>query len=111
MQNNKTGVPLGRITISASNALNAFRFVNCSGSECSDSERILGVTDRSYAAGELANIIISGIVVVEANAAIANLGSNIGPAAGGKAATSSSNTGIINLDASTASGDFIRVRL
>lgn len=111
MNNDKTSIPLGKMTIVATEALPAHRFVNYNGGLCGPADAILGVTDRSWAQGELAAICFAGVVPVELNDGIFNVGTQIASAANGLADTAAeTNTGIYNLDAGQA-GQYIRVKL
>ena len=110
--NNKTSIQLGKLTITAGEDLPANRFINFNGKLCQAGQKVLGVTTRSYKAGSLACIVTHGIVPVETNVAINIIGSEIQPAADGKAGNSiTAFQNIFNLDNASGSGKFIRVKL
>ena len=110
--NNKTSIQLGKLTIVAGEDLPANRFINFSGCLCSSTDKVLGVTTRSYKAGSLACIITHGIVPVETSGAIIAGGEEIRASTEGKATISPlAFQNIINLDNAAGAGKFIRVKL
>jgi hypothetical protein len=110
--NNKTSIQLGKLTIVAGEDLPANRFINFSGNLCTSSDKVLGVTTRSYKAGSLACIITHGIVPVESGGAITTIGIDIRPSSDGRASSSPmAFQNIFNLDSASGVGKFIRVKL
>jgi hypothetical protein len=110
--NNKTSIPLGRMTIKAGQNLPANRFVNAEGNLCASADNVVGVTTKSCKAGELASICFSGIVSVEVGGVINTIGSVVGSDSSGRAIISSTAPQrMLALDKASASGQFIRVRL
>jgi len=110
--NDKTNITLGTMTIKAAADLPANRFVNALGNLCSAGGHAIGVTTKSYKAGQNASICFSGIVAVEAGGVINNAGNEVVSDAQGRAVTTSSAIQkFITLDRSTMAGTFIRVRL
>jgi len=110
--NNKTSIQLGKLTIVAGEDLPANRFINFNGKLCNSTDKVLGITTRSYKAGSLACIITHGIVPVETNGAIISVGGEVRSSAGGKAENSPiAFQNILTLDTATGSGKFIRVKI
>jgi uncharacterized protein DUF2190 len=106
--------PLG--TIVAAEALYNNRFVDCLGTTVVDL-KCAGVTLFDVADGESATIQMSGIAVVESGGAV-TAGNHVSADSSGRAVALTidnvndipKNNGVA-LDAATAAGEFIRVRL
>ena len=110
--NNKTSIQLGKLTITAGEDLPANRFIKFNGYLCNPGDKVLGVTTRSYKAGELACVITHGIVSVETNGTINVIGSEVRPSASGKVEIATGSfQNIHTLDISTGAGKFVRVKL
>lgn len=112
----KTYKPLLTESIPVSSATPKYRFIGFDGALCVAGAKALGVSEVDVDAGEVMPVVVEGIVFVEASAAI-TVGAAVAAAgtstAAGKAATVAS-TAICNgyaMDAATAAGDIIRVKL
>lgn len=105
-------IPVLALTIKASGAIVANRFVTPAGDQAGADENTLGVARSNAADGEQVAVDVLGTAVVEAGAAIA-AGATVKSNAAGKAitwATSGAKIGIA-LQAAGASGDLIEVLL
>lgn len=108
----KTQIVLGVLSITALTAdLVQQRFVGFDGAKCGAGAKALGVCDADTAVGRQAPVNFSGILLVEAAAPIA-ADVDVDSDADGKAVTHVA--GVVNghtLDAATAAGDIIRIKL
>lgn len=112
MFNDKTAIPVGMMSIKAIEDLPANRFVNYQGGLCNNDELILGVTTKSWKAGETAAICFAGIVVVEAEEIINSIGLPMASGDYGKIKKSLTNDqNIVNLNTAAAIGKTIRVKM
>jgi len=105
----KTQIVTGTASITAAAALTKLRFVGFDGNVCGAGAKALGVADADTASASQVPVNFSGILLVEAGAAI-NAGVDVDSDASGKAVTHVA--GVVNghtLDAATASGDIIRI--
>jgi hypothetical protein len=107
----KTAKPLGTLTILAAVALIQHRFVTSAGTVPAAGVYCPGAANDNYAAGEPAGVDFSGIVLVESGAAIA-ADAAVQTDASGRAITLAAGVNLGRaLDAATAAGEFIRVKL
>ncbi|ROL55651.1 DUF2190 family protein [Bacteroidetes/Chlorobi group bacterium Naka2016] len=108
----KTQQPLQKISVKAAmNLENLMRFVSYDGNYASAGGPALGVLDAATNAGEYAPIIIYGIVLVEAGAAI-TVGAGVQSDSQGRAVPQTSGVLLgYSLDAASAAGEKIRVKL
>lgn len=105
----KTEKILMAVTILAAASLARFRFVDFTGNVPSAGERVLGVANTDYAAGEQAGVATHGEILVEAGAAVA-VGAQVESDASGRAVTLSTGVAFGTArDAAAAAGDIIRV--
>ena len=112
----KTYKPVLTESIAVSAATVKNRFIGFNGALCAAGEKALGVSLIDVDANEVLPVMVEGIALVEASAAI-SVGAAVAAAgtstAAGKAVTVA-NTAICNgyaMDAATAAGDIIRVKL
>jgi len=97
------------VTVLAAAALVRYRFVDFTGATAADGERVLGVPQAEFDAGELAGVATHGEILVEAGAAVA-VGDEVQSDASGRAITKASGIGWgVARDAAAAAGDYIRV--
>ena len=109
--NNLTYNPLLSVTISATEALPANRFVGFDGTLNSAGEQMFGVTEIAWNSGDKASLIVQGIAILETAAAFF-AGDEVCTAADGKATPQAGTdpvAGIALEDCS--SGDYLRVLL
>lgn len=111
--------PSASITVTAN--VPARRFIGVTGALCGAAAQPIGVSINAVDSGQVAGVYIGGIVVVEAGGAI-TAGTHVQSDASGKAvamtalvndaanAVNKSAIGVA-LEASTADGQFIRIRL
>ena len=106
----KTQIVTGTASITAKTAdLVARRFVGFDGAKCGAGAKALGIAEVDTAVGRQAPVNFSGILLVEAAAAIA-ADADVDSDADGKAVTHVA--GVVNghtLDAASAAGDIIRI--
>lgn len=106
----KTQIVTGTGSITAKTAdLVARRFVGFDGAKCGAGAKALGICEADTAVGRQAPYNFSGILLIEAGAAI-NADTDVESDADGKALTK--NAGVVNghtLDAAAAAGDIIRI--
>lgn len=106
----KTQIVTGTGSITAKTAdLVVHRFVGFDGAKCAAGAKALGVVEADTAVGRQAPYNFSGILLVEAAAAIA-ADADVDSDADGKAVTHAA--GVVNghtLDAAAAAGDIIRI--
>ena len=112
----KTYKPVLTESIAVSAATVKNRFIGFDGALCAAGAKALGVSQVDVDAEEVLPVMVEGIALVEASAAI-SIGAAVAAAgtstAAGKAATVA-NSAICNgyaMDAATAAGDIIRVKL
>lgn len=99
--------PLLGLTIKASAAVAAGRFVTYAGAHAAAGAIAAGVTHTKAAANENVNVITLGVMRVEAGAAIAK-NAELQVGADGKAITRAAGKSVgFALDAAAADGDFI----
>ena len=96
-------------TTAASAALTQQRLVNYAGGVCGAGLRALGVANANYDSGEQAGVKVSGEILVEAGAAIAQ-GVEVESNASGQVITKSAGIVVgVARDAATAAGQIIRI--
>lgn len=104
-------ISLLTLSIAATAALTAERFVSATGAVATAAGNAIGVARSDAAIGELCPVDVIGTAVVTASAAIAK-GALVEVAAGGKAATKSAGIAVARaLEAAGADGDPIEVLL
>lgn len=97
------------VTVLAAAALVRYRFVDFTGAPAADGERVLGVPQAEFDAGELAGVATHGEILVEAGAAVA-VGDEVQSDAQGRAITKAAGVAWgVARDAAAAAGDYIRV--
>ncbi len=97
------------ITVPASTALPALRYVNFAGAVPAAGQRTLGIANADYDAGEQAGVNTHGELLVLAGAAIA-VGAEVESDAQGRAVPRSTGVAAgVARDAATAAGERIRV--
>jgi hypothetical protein len=107
----KTSVILASISILAAVALAPRRFVTTAGTVPASGVYCPGVANGSFDAGEYAGVDTHGVVLVEAGAAVA-VDAAVQCDASGRAITLAAGVSLGRaLDAATAAGDFIRIKL
>lgn len=107
----KTSAILATISVLAAVALTQRRFVTTAGGVPASGAFCPGVAAESFDAGEQAGVITHGVVVVEAGAAVA-ADAAVQTDASGRAITLAAGVNLGRaLDAATAAGDLIRVKL
>lgn len=107
----KTSVILATISVIAAAALTKKRFVTATGAVPAAGAWCPGVANADYDIGEAAGIDTHGIVLVEAGAAI-SAGAAVQTDNQGRAITLDAGVSLgRTLDAATAAGDLIRVKL
>jgi len=107
----KTDVILGTLTVLAAAAISAYRFVTAAGAVPAAGAWCPGVSATSAAAGEAVGVVFAGIKLVEAGAAV-SAGAAVQTDNAGRAITLDAGIGLGRaLDAATAAGQFIRVKL
>lgn len=107
----KTSLILGTISVMAAVALTAQRFVTAGGGVPAAGAWCPGVVNADFAAGEAAGVITHGVVLVEAGAAVA-AGAAVQTDNVGRAITLDAGVSLgRTLDAATAAGQFVRVKL
>ena len=107
----KTDVILGTITVLAAAAISAYRFVTTAGAVPAAGAWCPGVSATSAAAGEALGVVFSGIKLVESGGAV-TAGAVVETDNVGRAVALSTGIGLgRTLDAATAAGQFIRVKL
>lgn len=108
----KTQIVTATCSITALTAdLVARRFVGYDGAKCGAGAAALGVCEADTAVGSPAPVNLSGLLLVEAAGEIA-ADADVDSDADGKAVTH--NAGVVNghtLDAATAAGDIIRIKV
>ncbi len=99
------------LSILASAAIIAERFVNIAGAPATAAATAVGVADSDGAVGALVPTTVAGTAIVSASAAIAK-GAAIEVAAGGQAVTKATGVTVARaLEAAAAAGDRIEVLL
>lgn len=107
----KTSNILASISVLAAVALTNNRFATVAGTVPAAGVYCPGVVNGSFDAGEQASVITHGVVLVEAGAAVA-VDAAVQTDASGRAITLAGGIGLGRaLDAATAAGDLIRVKL
>lgn len=107
----KTSVILATISVLATAALTARRFATTAGAVPAAGVFCPGVANDNFDIGEQAGLVTHGIMVVEAGAAVA-VDAAIQCDASGRAITLAAGVNLGRaLDAATAAGDLIRVKL
>lgn len=107
----KTSHLIATMSILAAVALTRSRFVALDGTVPAAGVYCPGVANDNFDAGELAGVNFAGIDVVEAGAAVA-AGAEVQCDASGRAITLAAGVGLGRaLDAATAAGELIRVKL
>lgn len=97
------------LSILAAVALTRLRFVDVSGNVPTAGERVLGVANADYSAGEQAGVAVRGALLVQAGGAIAQ-GAEVESNASGQAVTKTTGVAAgVALDAAGAAGDVIRI--
>ncbi|MBU0847344.1 DUF2190 family protein [Patescibacteria group bacterium] len=88
-----------------------YRFVDVAGNYASAGEQAIGILETPVEDEDLATVVCEGTCLIEASAAIA-AGAQIGAATSGKAVTYSSGQRLgFALNAATADGDLIEMKL
>lgn len=96
-------------TVLAAAALSRFRLVDFTGNPAAAGERVLGVANTNYDAGEQAGVATHGEILVEAGAAVA-VGVQIESDSVGRAVTLTTGVAFGTArDVAAAAGDIIRV--
>lgn len=107
----KTSIILASLSLLATAALAANRFATSAGAVPAAGAYCPGVVNGSFDIGEQANVSTHGIVLVEAGAAVA-VDAAVQTDASGRAITLAGGISLGRaLDAATAAGDLIRVKL
>lgn len=107
----KTSIILGTMSVLAAAALTAHRFVTSGGAVPAAGVYCPGVTNDNFDAGEQAGLVTHGIKIVESGAAV-TLDAEVQTDASGRAIDKAAGIGLGRaLDAATAAGEFIRVKL
>lgn len=107
----KTSLILATLSVMATAALTAQRFVTAGGGVPAAGAWCPGVANAAFATGEAAGVITHGIVLVEAGAAVA-AGAAVQTDNTGRAITLDAGVALgRSLDAATAAGQLIRVKL
>ncbi|MGS5089066.1 capsid cement protein [Hydrogenophaga sp. A37] len=107
----KTSIVLCTMSVLAAAALTKQRFVTAAGAVPAAGAYCPGVANANYDAGEQAGLDTHGIIVVEAGAAV-TAGDAVQCDASGRAITLAAGASLARaLDAATAAGDLIRVKL
>jgi hypothetical protein len=107
----KTSHILGTLTVRAAVALTKHRFATTAGTVPAAGVYCPGVANENYDAGDDAGLDFSGVLVVESGAAIA-ADAAVQTDASGRAITLAAGVNLGRaLDAATAAGEFIRVKL
>lgn len=107
----KTSIILAAMSVLATAAITKDRFVTTAGAVPASGAFCPGVANANYDIGEQAGLSTHGIVVVEAGAAVA-ADAAIQCDASGRAITLAAGVNLGRaLDAATAAGDLIRVKL
>lgn len=108
----KQGIPLLTLALALTSAVAACRFVNAAGAQAGADENTFGVARSAGAIADKAPVDVIGVSVVEAGAAIA-AGATVKSDATGRAITwaVSGAKVAVALEAATAAGQFIEVRL
>lgn len=107
----KTSITLAVMTIVAAAALTARRFVTTGGAVPAAGAWCPGIANADYAAGEAAGVVTHGVELVEAGGAV-SVDAVVETDNSGRAVALSTGIGLGRaLDASTAAGQFIRVKL
>jgi hypothetical protein len=105
----KTQQPTLTTTIMATAALARFRFTGFTGATCAAGAKALGVAETEADSGEAASVNVSGILLVEAGAAIA-VEAEVQSDGSGRAITlAAGKSNGFALDAAAAAGDIIRI--
>jgi Uncharacterized conserved protein (DUF2190) len=97
--------------VKATTAITKSRYVRATGAQAGAGDKVLGVADLDAAVGQQATVKTHGILLVEAGAAVA-VEARVQSDASGRAITlaAGSDAGLA-LDAATAAGQFIRIKL
>lgn len=107
----KTSVIVAAISVLAAVALTSRRFATTAGGVPAAGAYCPGVVADAFDAGEQASVITHGVVLVEAGAAVA-ADAAVQTDASGRAITLAAGVNLGRaLDAATAAGDLIRVKL
>jgi hypothetical protein len=107
----KTSVVLATISVLAAVAITRSRFVTNAGTVPAAGVYCPGVSNANYSIGQQVGVDTHGIVLVEAGAAVV-VDAAVQTDASGRAITLAGGIGLGRaLDAATAAGDFIRVKL
>ncbi len=105
----KTYQPSLTTSIIATGALTIRRFVGFTGATCAAGAKALGTAETEADIGEAAPVNVSGILLVEAGAAVA-VEAEVQSDASGRAITlASGKSNGFALDAAAAAGDIIRI--
>ncbi|TNE35953.1 DUF2190 family protein [bacterium] len=109
--NNLSYDPLLTLTIKANEDLPANRFVDYSGYLSIPTGNALGATEIAWNSGDIASIIIEGIVIIE-TANSFTVGDDVCTGTGGKATTQSGTDPVVGKALDTvSSGAYLRVLL
>jgi len=107
----KTSKPIGTLSILAAVALIQHRFVTTAGGVPASGAFCPGVANDHFDAGEAAGVDFAGVVLVESGAAIA-ADAAVQTDASGRAITLAAGVNLGRaLDAATAAGELVRVKL
>jgi hypothetical protein len=107
----KTSNILGTMSVLAAAALTAHRFTTSAGAVPAAGVWCPGVAADAFDAGEQASLVTHGIKTVESGAAV-TLDAEVQTDASGRAIDKAAGIGLGRaLDAATAAGEFIRVKL
>ena len=105
----KTQIPGIIISVTAAADLTARRFVGLDGNVCGAGAKALGVCDVDTASGNQGPVVLNGVILIEAGAAV-TAGSQVESDANSRAIPL--NTGASNgyaLDSASAAGELIRI--
>lgn len=100
--------PLLRLTLTATEAIPAFKFVSINGGICTSSQKALGVSDYPVLSGEQTSVIALGTAIVQASGSI-NKGSVVSADASGNAKAIESGEEPLGVAITDKVGDFVEI--
>jgi TPP-dependent indolepyruvate ferredoxin oxidoreductase alpha subunit len=107
----KTEKVLNIESVKATTAIVKNRYVRATGAQAAAGEQVLGVADLDAAIGAQTSVKTHGIILVEAGAAVAAEARVQSDASGRAITLAAGKDGGFALDAATAAGQLIRIKL
>jgi hypothetical protein len=107
----KTEQVLMNVSVKATTAITKSRYVRATGAQAVAGEQVLGVADMDAAIGQQASVKTHGIILVESGAAVAAEARVQSDATGRAITLAAGKDAGFALDAATAAGQPIRIKL